>query len=413
MKVHIGYFIPEFPGQTHIFLWRERKVLEQELDIKADLVSTRCPPLAIMSHKWAAEAKAQTDYLVPFSLTDIWGAIATILLAGPRAWWQCLKAVAQSRDTSVLQKLRLLALIVPGGKLAKIAKERHWSHIHVHSCADAANIALFAFFLSQIPYSMTLHGPDLEGYGPNQSQKWQHSAFALVVSEKLYRHVHNVLADFLPQAVAVAPMGVNLDDIKRDHPYQPWVEGEPCRLFACGRLNPVKGHKDLIESVRILRARGIEIRLQIAGEDEQGGNGYHQELNRLIVQKGLSDVVELLGSVSETRISQALEDAHLFVLASLNEGVPVAVMEAMAMSMPIVVTDVGGTSELVESGFDGILVPPQNPQMMADAIEKVLKSPELAQRLSQRSRSKVMENFDCHRSAKVLASNLLVIGSQG
>jgi colanic acid/amylovoran biosynthesis glycosyltransferase len=407
MKAQIGYFIPEFPGQTHIFLWRERQVLEQELDIQADLVSTRHPPRAIASHTWAAEAEAQTDYLVPFSGGDVWGAIAILLQAGPMGWFRCLQAVARAQDTPLAQKVRLLALVVVGAKLANIAKKRNWQSIHVHSCADAANIALFAFLLTGIPYSMTLHGPTLEGYGPNQAQKWQYSRFALVVSAKLARHTEQVLAGYLPPLVEVAPMGVNLDDIKRDRPYQPWTKGEPCRIFACGRLNPVKGHKDLLASIKILRDRGIDARLEIAGEDEQGGSGYHQALDQIVAEKGLTDAVTLLGAVSEKRIRQGLEDAHLFALASLNEGVPVAVMEAMAMSTPIVVTDVGGTSELVESDVDGLLVSPECPEMMADAIERVLNNPDLALQLSQRSRPKVMENFNHRRSAEVLARSLL------
>ncbi|MEC4805056.1 MAG: exopolysaccharide biosynthesis GT4 family glycosyltransferase EpsE [Jaaginema sp. PMC 1079.18] len=406
MKAHIGYFIPEFPGQTHIFLWRERQVLEQELAIKADLVSTRHPPRAIASHTWAAEAAGQTDYLVPFSVGDLGGAIAVLLQAGLMAWWRCFQVIVRAKDTTLGQKIRLLALVFIGAKLGNIAKKRNWESIHVHSCADAANIALFAFLLTGIPYSMTLHGPTLEGYGPNQAQKWQYSQFALVVSAKLARYTEKVLADSLPPLVAVAPMGVNLDDIKRDRPYEPWTADRPCRLFACGRLNPVKGHKDLLASVKILRDRGIDVRLEIAGEDEQGGSGYHQVLDQIIAEKELTAVVTLLGAVSETRIREGLEAAHLFALASLNEGVPVAVMEAMAMAMPIVVTDVGGTSELVDSEVDGLLVPPESPEVMADAIERVLQHPDLALQLSQRSRSKVMENFNHRRSAEVLATSL-------
>ena len=73
------------------------------------------------------------------------------------------------------------------------------------------------------------------------------------------------------------------------------------------------------------------MRLQIAGEDEQGGSGYRQELEKIIEDKSMSECVELLGAVSEQLIRQGLEAAHIFALASLNEGVPVAVMEAMAI----------------------------------------------------------------------------------
>ena len=402
MKARIGYFPPEFPGQTHIFLWREIHALS-ELGIECDLVSTRHPPKAIVSHSWSEEAQKNTTYLVPFGFKDFLGACIEILRAGPFAWLHCLSIVITAKDLSFSQRLRLLALILPAGKLAWLAREKGWSHIHVPSCADAANIAMFASILAGITYSLTLHGPTLEGYGTNQEQKWKHASFALVISEKLFKHVKDKLADFLPKQVEVAPMGVNLTDIKRHSPYTPWEAGTPCRIFSCGRLNPVKGHKYLIESVELLRLRGFDVRLQIAGEDEQGGSGYRKELEKIVQDKSMSDCVELLGAVSEARIRQGLEEANVFALASLNEGVPVAVMEAMAMEMPVIVTDVGGNSELIDNGVDAIMVQSEKPEEMADAIEKILKDKALTLRLTQESRKKVAAKFNHRISADILA----------
>ena len=402
MKLRIGYFIPEFPGQTHIFLWRERQILA-ELGIETDIVSTRCPPKAIASHVWAADAKKNTAYLVPFGIKDFVGASTQILKAGPIAWWQCLASIAKARDMSLFQKLRLLAMIFIAGKLAWLGRTKGWSHIHVHSCADAANIALFVSILTGLTYSLTLHGPTLEGYGPNQEQKWKHASFALVISEKLLNVVKDRLAKFLPKQLTVAPMGVNLIEIKRHSQYIPWEATGSCRIFSCGRLNPVKGHKYLIDTVELLHQRGLDVRLQIAGEDEQGGKGYHRELEKIIGDKSLSEYIELLGAVSEERIRKGLEDAHIFALASLNEGVPVAVMEAMAMEVPSIVTDVGGTSELVDDGVDAILVQPEKPEEMADAIVRVLENKQLALSMSQESRKKIAAKFQHRRSAEALA----------
>lgn len=405
MKAKIGYFLSEFPGQTHIFLWREREVLTT-LGIATDLVSTQLPSKGVSSHLWAEEARKNTVYLFPFTAKDFIDSFVELLKAGPAAWLRCLAVIAKARDTSLSQKVKLLAMLAPAGKLAKLTKTKGWSHIHVHSCANSANIALFNSILTGCTYSMTLHGPTLEQYGPNQPQKWQNAAFAIVISQLLLGDVKNKLANFLPQQLVVAPMGVNVDEIKRLHPYQPWQPGTPCRIFSCGRLNIVKGHKYLIETVELLRKRGFDLRLQIAGEDEQGGSGYHQELAKIIHDKSMSECVELLGAVSEKRIRQGLEEAHIFALASLNEGVPVAVMEAMAMEMPVVVTDVGGTSELVDDGVDAILVKAEKPEEMADAIANILQNQQLALSLSQESRKKIIAKFSHHRSAETLAKCL-------
>ncbi|HEY9903539.1 MAG TPA: glycosyltransferase family 4 protein [Candidatus Sericytochromatia bacterium] len=87
----------------------------------------------------------------------------------------------------------------------------------------------------------------------------------------------------------------------------------------------------------------------------------------------MSDYIELLGAVSKAQNRRGLEEAHLFVLASLNEGISVTVIEAMAMEMPVIVTDVGGNYELTDNGVDTILVQPEKPQEMVDAIVKILQ----------------------------------------
>jgi colanic acid/amylovoran biosynthesis glycosyltransferase len=402
MKVRIGYFPPEFPGQTHIFLWREIHAL-CELGIESDLVSTRRPPKAIVSHSWSEEAQKNTTYLIPFGFKDFLVACLEILRAGPLAWLHCLSIVITAKDLSFSQRLRLLALILPAGKLAWLARDKGWSHIHVPSCADAANIAMFASILCGITYSLSLLGPTLEGYGPNQEQKWKHATFVLIMSELLFKVAKERLAGFLPDLVEIAPVGVDLDEIKRHSPYIPWEAGTPCRIYSCGRLNRVKGHNYLIETVALLRQRGIDVRLQIAGEDEKGGSGYRRDLEKFIQDKSMSDYVELLGAVSEEKHRQCLEEAHVFALASLNEGISVAIMEAMAMEMPVVVTDVGGNSELIDNGADAIMVQPEKPEEMADAIEKVLKDKVLTLSLSQESRKKVAAKFNHRISAGILA----------
>lgn len=404
MKAKIGYFLPQFPGQTHIFFWRERQFLA-ELGIETDLVSTQLPPRAITSHVWAEEAKKNTVYLFPFGAKDFINSFVEVLKAGPAAWWQCLAVIAKARDTSLSQKVRLLALVFVAGKLAGLARTKGWSHIHVHSCADSANIAMFASLLSKVSYSLTLHGP-LTDYGPNQEQKWHFSAFAIVITNKLYDEVNKCLAGHLPQKIAIAPMGVELSRFQRKTAYSAWNGSDACHIFSCGRLNRCKGHADLITAIDLLRKRGFNANLQIAGEDEQGGSGYRQELEKLIEQLGLKNCVSLLGAVSEDIVNESLEKAHVFALASLHEPLGVAIMEAMAMEMPVVVTGSGGVKELVDDGIDGLLVEPEAPEQLADAIVNILQNPELALSLSQESRKKIIAKFSHRRSAETLAQCL-------
>ncbi len=411
-KTTIGYLIPEFPAQTHIFLWREYQALV-DLGINSKLLSTRKPPKNVMSHSWSEEAQNITSYLFPLSLRDLLDASLEIWKAGPAKWLQSLKIVLEAPGMSFQQKLYLLTLIPFAGKLVRLAKIQGWSHVHVTMCSTVADIALFASVLGDMTYSLSQLGPTLETYGPNQEQKWKYAAFGLFQSEQLYQEAQTKLAEFLPEAIDVAPVGVNLHTIKRQHPYVPWNGQEPCRIYACGRLNPVKGHIYVIEAIKILRQQGIDARLQIAGEDEEGGRGYRKVIERCIQENALTEYVELLGAVSEERNRQAYEEAHVYAMGSLNETAgAVATMEAMAMEMPVVMTDVGATCELIEHEVDGILVPPENSQELAIAITRILQDQELALRLGKAARKKIAAKFSHRRSAEKIHDFLNKIASR-
>ncbi|MDX2241231.1 MAG: exopolysaccharide biosynthesis GT4 family glycosyltransferase EpsE [Leptolyngbyaceae cyanobacterium bins.302] len=406
--MRIGYMVPEFPGQTHIFFWREREAL-QEVGVDTSIISTVRPPQGVISHTWAKSAEQEATYLFPFSVQDGVLAIQTILQAGPGGWWKCMRAIAQAEGVTPIQRLRLVALIPIAAKLVRLSKTQGWHHIHVHSCATSADIAMFASFLSTLTYSLTQHGPAFDTYGPNQGQKWQYATFGTLVSEMLLEEARARIPDSLPEQISVVTMGVNLEEIDRRQPYQPWLEHSPCRIFSTGRLNVVKAHGDLIQATKLLVQKGYDVRLQIAGEDEQGGAGYHKHLNQLIQDLDLNNHVELLGAVSEERIREGLEQAHLFALASLNEGTSVAIMEAMAMSMPVVVTAVGGTPKLVQDGVNGLLVEPENPGAIANRIISVLLDPELAVELGKAARQTIAAKYHHRRSAEVLAHFLKLL----
>jgi glycosyltransferase involved in cell wall biosynthesis len=269
-------------------------------------------------------------------------------------------------------------------------------------------VALFAHLIGGVPYSLTLHGP-LEDYGPNQRMKWRHAAFAIVITRKLLGEVRAALDGATPPYIEVAPMGVDVGGFHRSAAYQPWDGRGPLRIFCCGRLNPCKGHDDLIRAVGLLRTAGIDAHLQIAGADDSLGR-YLPVLEKLIQDLGLTDAVALLGAVPESTVRQGLEESHIFALASLHEPLGVAIMEAMAMELPVVVTKAGGVPELVDDGIDGILVEPHNPSDLAGGLERVARDGDLARRLSSAARVKVQTSFQSDQSARVLLRRLAAVG---
>jgi glycosyltransferase involved in cell wall biosynthesis len=394
MTTRIGYFIPEFPGQTHIFFWREMQAL-REAGILPEVVSTRLPDRAIMSHTWAEEARNQTEYLFPPSFRSLLGACWTLLRAGPVGWWRTLAALACAES-----RLKLIPLVFIGAELAWLAARKGWRHVHVHSCGNSAAIALFANRLRGVSYSLTLHGP-LSYFGSNQRLKWAHAAFATVITRRLMGEAREQLGGSLPSRIELAPMGVDLKKFEASSSYRPWSGAGPVRLFSCGRLNPAKGLDDVVRAAGRLRDQGVDVRLHIAGEDDTGG-GVRRLLEQLKVELRLKDAVTLLGAVSEDVVRKELAEAHVFVLGSVDEALGVAIMEAMAMRVPVVVTGVGGVPELVDDGVDGLLVPARAPERMADSLLKLLRDPGLAARLSESGRRKIETSFHSGVSADVL-----------
>lgn len=388
----IGYLVPQFPGQTHIFFWREIAALEA-LGVQPVLLSTRRPPPGLIAHDWSEAAMARTTYLADRSPLRLLGAL-------PRLPWRELLREVRRDGRSVLTDILISA---PAAlRLKAVCAAEGIAHVHVHSCARAAMVAALARHLGGPSYSLTLHGP-LSDYGRGQRYKWRHAAFATVITRKLIAEMEAEQPDDLPPRVILRPMGVDTDYLKRDAPYEPPRPGEPVRIFACGRLNLVKGHQDLIEAVRQLRDAGHDVRLEIAGQDDDGGNGFVLVLKDLIKQHGLDAHVTLLGAVDAATVKAKLLDAHLFVLASWHEPLGVAYMEAIACGVPTIGTASGGVPELITDGVEGLLVPPKDPGALARAILRIAEDPALARHLSQSGRARIERDYRASLGAETIA----------
>ncbi len=401
----IGYFVPEFPGQTHNFFWREIAELKK-LGVTPNIISTRLPPKGIISPSWSEQAISQTSYLYPLSLTDAVFSLFRLLFSHPKKWIKCFNIITHADGLGVSGKLKLLLLLPFAIKLAKFARQQGWHHVHVHSCANALNIAMFASIFSEITYSQTLHNP-IAVYGGNQKNKWQYSSFGFVITEKILTEIKTGLSGYLPENVSLAPMGCDVEKFKRTGPYRPFDSkmGE-LTIFSCGRLNYGKGFIYLFAAVKELISRQVKVRLLVAGEDDHGGTGYRKELEKYIAEHSLGHYITLLGSQSEESIIQHLDSCHVFVLASLAEPLGVAIMEAMSMEVPVVATNAGGVPELIEHEIDGVLVKPESSTAIAGALLNIANQPEFALQLSKNARKTILANFQSTRSAGELAKML-------
>lgn len=158
---------------------------------------------------------------------------------------------------------------------------------------------------------------------------------------------------------------------------------EALHVLFVGRVTPIKGVEYLIQAAALLKA--VPITITVVGPT-QAGVDYLRMLDRLIQESGLQDQIHFLGSVQEVEaLIRVYESSDIFVLPSLWDTSPIAVLEAMTLGLPIVATRVGAIPEWVEDGVNGILVPPRDAEGLALALEKLIRDPELRLRMGEAS----------------------------
>ena len=178
----------------------------------------------------------------------------------------------------------------------------------------------------------------------------------------------------------------------------------PASIVCVASLQPQKGQRHLVEACRLLRDRGRAVQCTFVGEGEE-----RTALEALVHALGLEDVVTLPGAQPRDRVVAIVEAADVVAQPSIvlpsgkTEGIPVALMEALAAERAVVASEVSGIPELVVDEVTGVLVPPGDATALANAIERLLDDPALRARLGTAGRRRVLEEFDLHRNTALLA----------
>lgn len=397
--MRIGYLVPEFPSRHQGHFWREIAALEAG-GMEVDLVSTCRPTVDVATDDWAEEAIRRTTYLTPISgMGDL----------------QLLRGMLVGRVRGLCTTVRRLGsegmgqfpLLATAFRLVGLSRQRRWQHLHVHSCADAATVAMYARLMRGPAYSLTLHG-DVSHFGPMQQQKWQHAEFAFASSEYLIRSLVGHVDTRTRSCVQVAPLGVDLDQFRREQPYQPWSAGEPVRLITCGDWHAESGHDELIRVVAQLREADYPAQLTIIGSEDRCAPGDELQLRELAAQLGLDDAICFAGDVLASAMVRELERSHLFTLARPVAGVMnIPTVEAMAMALPVVVADSPDQRELMTHGENGLLTPVGNSDQMCAQIVQLLENPTWAREIGTRARRRIELRHDKSASAQRLLTRLL------
>jgi colanic acid/amylovoran biosynthesis glycosyltransferase len=313
-------------------------------------------------------------------------ACARVFAASARDLWRQPLALAKTwvglwRSLAALPELRRF--------------DPEWLHAHWATYPSTAAWALSQ--LLQRPYSFTSHAHDIFVEDQLLARKLRSAALAVTISEYNVRH----LAPW--RGARAAPLeivhcGVDLGEI----PFQP--EGREPRLIASvGRLDPIKGFDVLLPALQALVQGGVDFHCELIGEGEQ-----RAELEAARERLDLEGRLALPGARPQEQVRSLLGRAAIFVMPSVRtpsgnqDGIPVALMEAMASGCAVVSTAVSGIPELVRDGETGLLVPPGDPQALADALTRLLLDPALRLRLATAARAAVEREFDAAREGRRL-----------
>lgn len=389
----IAYFINHYPKVSHSFIRREILALERQgIEVQRIALHGWDGPLPDEEDRREQEL---TRYVLRRGAWPLLMPALRVLLRSPRRFFSAVRLAVKMTDQSdrplpyhliyVAEACRILPWIAAFGA----------QRIHAHFGSNSAEVVMLAHELGGPPYSFTVHGPGEFEAPVGLEEKIRRSAFVATVSSfgrsQLYLRCR--YTDWPKVKVVRCGLEAAFYDIT------PMQSTDAPRLVCVGRLCEEKGQLLLIEAASRLAAKGIPFELVLAGDGPLRG-----QLEKLIKARGLRTQIRITGWISSNEVRDELLAARALVLPSFAEGLPVVIMEAMALRRPVLTTYVAGIPELVRAGENGWLFPAGSVEELANAMEDCLaRSTDELRRLGNAGYSRVVEQHAIDTEARKLA----------
>lgn len=380
----IGMLVKIFPKLSETFVLEEVLGLER-LGLSLRLYTLAAPTDA-MTHPAVAGVRS-TITCVPASVRDDWRGFAA-----RHARWLA------TRPLHYLRALRLasrrgragLADFARAGWLAGQLRDDGVQHLHTHFISTPADVAELVSRLAGLPFSISAHAKDIYLSDADDLRRKMSAARFTVTC-----------TNFNCQTLRAIAPGINVQRMYHGinhavfHPQRRLAPSGVPLILSVGRLREKKGLDTLIEACQLLRGRGVPFRCEIVGYGEE-----QERLQALIASCGLDEQVRLTGKLTREHVIERYARATVYVQPSRvaadgdRDGIPNVLLEAMAMSLPVVATNVSGIPEIVSDGRNGLLIEPDDPAALADAVARLIDDPALGAELGRAARLSVTECFD-------------------
>lgn len=397
----LAYLISQYPAISHTFILREVLTLRQRgFDIRVASVNPPDRPPDRLTDAERREAD-QTWYLKPQGARGALGALLTTFIRRPIAVLRGLRQALRLGGTDAKRILFYLAYWVEAIMMGAWMQKEGASHLHVHFATPAAAVGLLAKTMFPIGFSFTVHGPDelYDAPGYRLTEKIAGADFVLCISH----YARSQMMKLSPVAdwgkFEISRLGV---DTERFAPRATKPPGDPFELVCVGRLVAAKGQHILLDALAALRAEGRRVHLTLVGQGPD-----MESLKAQCSRLDLGETVMLTGAVNQDTILDYYLRADAFVLPSFAEGLPVVLMEAMALGVPCITTHITGVPEMIRDGIEGLLVAPSDTEGLTRAIARLMDDPGLGKALVQAGRSRILAEYTLAGSVRRLGDILV------
>ena len=382
--MRLGYFYSRYPLTSQTFCDAEMLALER-LGVALEIGSVY-PPLTSLRHEHISRLRAPICYAPPQKILKIWEKNAKTTSKWPG---ELVDRHEQKYGPSVKAEQRARNALY----FAESFLRNGVDHVHVQFANRAAHTAIFIKEISGIPFSVTAHGQDfMKDLGDNNLLREICGAAEFVAAVTDYSR--ELLCQRCPDSAAKIYRIYNGIDLDHFPPLASATMNRVARVISVGRLVAFKGFEQLIDACADLARRGLDFRCEIIGDGP-----LRDALQKKIDMLNLSARVNLLGSLSQEVVLEKLRSADIFALASVTDRqgasdvFPTVIIEAMAAARPVVSTRLAGIPESVIPGETGLLVSPGDTSGLSQALEQLIRDPELRARYGRAGRARIEQHF--------------------
>ncbi len=358
----IAYLMNSYPMTSTTFIRREIEALEKQ-GVKITRYAVRHWDGKLVDPDDINEQK-QTHFLLTGNSFGLIGAFLTELVTNPAGVVRSIGPWVTLLRNARGGLIRHAAYLLQAAYLRRRAKADGISHIHVHFGTNASAVAMLSRLMGGPSYSFTVHGPDELTDAPLLSfpQKIEHAKFVSAISNFCKSQLIRFSSIRFSEKIKIVHCGLALEGFQPSPP-------PDNNIFVCvGRLCPQKGQAQLPAAVAALRDDFPDMKIVLIGDGES-----RADIESEIARYGVEGQIEILGWVENKRVREAVANGKVFLLPSFAEGLPVVIMEALALGRPVISTYIAGIPELLDHEC-GWIIPAGAHDALVDALRSALSA---------------------------------------